>query len=601
MISHLSLRSAQAQQLVEATRGEFEVIQQLGAGAMGAVYLARDVALGRNVAIKVIAPNLLADETMVSRFRLEAQTVAALRHPHIVTIHAVRQSEDLHFFVMQLIDGPTLRSIVAEHAPMDVDVVRALLFQIGSALAHAHRSGGGVIHRDVKPANIMVDRDGDAFITDFGISKIAEAQTGLTQTGATIGTPEYMSPEQCRGGPLTGASDQYALGVVAYEMLCGRTPFTGTLYDVMVAHTSRAPAPLLEARPDCPPDVARAVERMLAKAPADRWPDLDAAVAAMGGAPLGYNDPVRRKIQALTGATLLVAPPVGAAATSGALSRPGTPRPAPASAREIAGGSASRRPASPGARPWYRRPGAVAVALVAAAGLSAVALSGTLLDGLPGEDPPALPAAASGETAALPSGGTATAQPPQGPSSAREPDAPEPNAAAAPASDGGGPPADDGTGAGIANDRPADEPRGAASEPAPPPAPVAETPPALPTRAEARAAVAAWVEAVQRGDADFVARRWEGTDGQRDELLGQMRERELSASLEAVTEPVLRDGIVGVGFQVRLGWRTGLGQSRSRDLRFLGRLERVEDGWRLVAARPQVSGPGRGQGPDRLR
>jgi serine/threonine protein kinase len=195
VVSHLSLRNAQAAHLIEATKGEFEILQQLGTGAMGAVYLAKDISLSRKVAIKVIASNLLSDATMISRFRFEAQTVASLRHPNIVNVHAVRQSADLHFFVMEFIDGPPLRNVVKTHAPLDVDVVQAIIFQVGSALAYAHRSAGGVIHRDVKPANIMVDKEGDAFVTDFGISKMSEAQSGLTQTGATIGTPEYMSPE----------------------------------------------------------------------------------------------------------------------------------------------------------------------------------------------------------------------------------------------------------------------------------------------------------------------------------------------------------------------------------------------------------------------
>ncbi len=320
IVSHVSLRNAQAARLIEATQGEFEIVEQLGTGAMGAVYLAKDVALGRKVAIKVIAPHLLSDDTMISRFRLEAQTVASLRHPNIVNVHAVRQSDDLHFFIMEFIDGPPLRNIIKQNAPLEIDVVRAIMFQVGSALSYAHRSKGGVIHRDVKPANIMVDREGDAFVTDFGISKIAESQTGLTQTGATIGTPEYMSPEQCRGDALSGASDQYALGIVAYEMLVGHTPFTGTQYTIMVSHTSEPPRPLRELRPDCPADVAEAVERMLAKAPDARWPDLDSAVSAMGGAPLGYQDPVRHRIKALTGATVLHMPAVGASSRSGGAS-----------------------------------------------------------------------------------------------------------------------------------------------------------------------------------------------------------------------------------------------------------------------------------------
>jgi len=303
VISHVSLRNAQAAHLSDSTTGEFEIIQQLGVGAMGSVYLARDVALSRNVAIKLIASNLLQDESMVSRFRLEAQTVASLRHPNIVNVHAVRQAEDLHYFVMDFIDGPPLRSIVKAHAPLEIAIVQALLYQIGSALDYAHHRGGGVIHRDIKPANIMVDLEGDAFVTDFGISKIAESQTGLTQTGATIGTPEYMSPEQCRGEELTGASDQYALGIVAYEMLTGKTPFSGSQYFIMVAHTSEEPESILKLRPDCPKHVADAVHRMLAKTPEQRWPDLESAMAAMGGKPLGRKDPIRKHITALAGST----------------------------------------------------------------------------------------------------------------------------------------------------------------------------------------------------------------------------------------------------------------------------------------------------------
>ena len=310
VVSHLSLRNAQAAHLIEATKGDFEILHALGTGAMGAVYLAKDISLGRKVAIKVIATNLLSDATMISRFRFEAQTVASLRHSNIVNVHAVRQSADLHYFVMEFIDGPPLRNIVKTHAPLDVDVVQAILFQVGSALAYAHRSAGGVIHRDVKPANIMIDKEGDAFVTDFGISKMSEAQTGLTQTGATIGTPEYMSPEQCRGDPLSGSSDQYSLGIVAYEMLVGHVPFTGSQYNIMVSHTSEQPKPLLVVRPDCPPQVAEAIERMLAKTPQERWPDLDSAVTAMGGAPLGYQSPVRQKIKYLTGATLTSVPAV---------------------------------------------------------------------------------------------------------------------------------------------------------------------------------------------------------------------------------------------------------------------------------------------------
>ena len=146
----------------------------------------------------------------------------------------------------------------------------------------------------------MIDVEGNAFVTDFGISKVAESSgLTLTGTGLIIGTPEYMSPEQCMGDPLTGAGDQYSLGVVAYEMLCGQAPFSGTQYSVLVAHGSKDPERIEDLRPDCPPKVRKAVTRMMAKAPADRWPSVDDAVAALGGAPLGHADPVRASIVAL--------------------------------------------------------------------------------------------------------------------------------------------------------------------------------------------------------------------------------------------------------------------------------------------------------------
>jgi serine/threonine-protein kinase len=281
------------ERLVEATKGEFKILRQVGHGAMGSVYLARDIALSRRVAIKVISPHLLQDEKMVSRFLLEAKTVAALNHPHIVTLHAVRHLGGLYYFVMDFIDGPSLRYVMEKKGPLDLPLVQALLYQVGGALTYAHRRGVGVIHRDVKPANIMIDREGNAVVTDFGIAKIGAEQTGLTQAGSTIGTPSYMSPEQCRGKDLTGASDQYALGIVAYEMLAGVLPFEGDMMAVMMAHAQDEPPPLREHRPDCPPMVEAAIFRMLAKVPEDRFPHVAAAVAALWGRPFEHDDPIR--------------------------------------------------------------------------------------------------------------------------------------------------------------------------------------------------------------------------------------------------------------------------------------------------------------------
>ncbi len=294
-----SLERIITDRLTEATTGEFDILERIGYGSMGSVYLARDVALSRRVAIKVISPQLLQDESMVARFRLEAQTVAALRHPNIVNVYAVREIADLHFFIMDFIDGPSLRSLIKAHGPLDVGVTQALLFQIGSALSYAHRRGRGVIHRDVKPANVMIDREGTPVVMDFGISKVGASRSGLTQTGATIGTPEYMSPEQCMDKELTGASDQYALGIVAYEMLTGAVPFKGSTYAIMMGHAEGTPPSIRGQRPDCPPEVEATVMRMLAKSADERFADLEEAMAAMGGRPLGHGDPVRDAIVAL--------------------------------------------------------------------------------------------------------------------------------------------------------------------------------------------------------------------------------------------------------------------------------------------------------------
>jgi serine/threonine protein kinase/uncharacterized protein YjdB/alpha-tubulin suppressor-like RCC1 family protein len=284
------------ERLRKATLGDFVISRELGRGGMAAVYLAHDIALNRKVAIKVMSPGILMGPGMVERFKQEAVTVANLSHPHIITIHAVRQTAGIHFFVMKLIPGRSLERIVRDSGPLPVPQVQAMLFQVGSALAYAHRRG--VIHRDIKPGNILLDEDGNAIVTDFGIAKVRESPTH-TMTGATVGTPAYMSPEQCWSREVTGASDQYSLGIVAYEMLTGAPPFTGPTLGILRAHVEDAPRPITEVRPDCPPEVAAAIERMLAKEPADRWPDIMHAVTGLGGRHLPEHDAMREQLAAL--------------------------------------------------------------------------------------------------------------------------------------------------------------------------------------------------------------------------------------------------------------------------------------------------------------
>jgi serine/threonine protein kinase len=285
--------------LQDATAGEYEIFTELGRGGMAAVYLARDLALNRRVAIKVMAPGLLLGPGMMERFKQEAITVASLQHVHIVAIYGVRQIGDLHFFVMQFVPGRTLEGVLRDVGALPIPVVRAWLFQIGSALGYAHRRG--VIHRDIKPGNILLNADGEAIVTDFGIAKVAESPN-QTQTGTVVGTPVYMSPEQCYARELTGASDQYSLGVVAYEMLVGRPPFSGSSFALMRAHTDTPPPPLHATRPDVPPAMEAAVMRMLAKTPEERFPSLADALVSLGAGPLSPDDPLHAELQKLAAA-----------------------------------------------------------------------------------------------------------------------------------------------------------------------------------------------------------------------------------------------------------------------------------------------------------
>ena len=284
--------------LRKATIGEYEVMGLLGRGGMATVYLAHDIALDRKVAIKVMAPHLLAGEGMAERFKREARTAGSLSHPHIIPIYAVKEAGDLLFFVMKFVEGRPLDGIIHEVGAVPFAMAQTIMQQVGSALGYAHRRG--IIHRDIKPANIMLDVDGWAMVTDFGIAKVSDKQ-GLTMTGATVGTPSYMSPEQCAATKeLTQASDQYSLGVVAYEMIAGKLPFNAdSVMAIMYAHFNEPPPPIETVRPDCPPEIAAAVMRMLQKDPDKRWPSVEAAVAAFGNVTLAPDDPVRTQMMTL--------------------------------------------------------------------------------------------------------------------------------------------------------------------------------------------------------------------------------------------------------------------------------------------------------------
>jgi serine/threonine protein kinase len=294
LASTQQIKTALLDELRDFTLGEYEILLELGAGGMASVYLAHDIQLDRKVAIKVMHPQLLQGEGMVERFRLEARTVAGLSHPHIVPIYAVKHADDLFLFIMKFIEGQPLDSIIRKQAPLPHAMVRHILSRVADALGYAHRQG--VIHRDIKPANIMVDVEGHPVVTDFGIAKVANTEA-LTVTGAAIGTPNYMSPEQCHASPLTGSSDQYSLGIMAYEMLTGRLPFGGdNAMTIMYKHVNEPPAPILPQAPDCPAELAAVVEKMLGKKPEDRFANMEDVVRALAAPTMAHDDPVRTQL-----------------------------------------------------------------------------------------------------------------------------------------------------------------------------------------------------------------------------------------------------------------------------------------------------------------
>ena len=263
----------------------YELGEEIGRGGMGIVYRAKDRRLKRTVAIKVLPPELAFRSDIRSRFLREAETAAQLGHPHIVPIYSVDETEGLVFFVMTFIRGANLAKRLHEKGVLDTDEVRRIMCEVASALAYAHERG--VVHRDIKPDNILLDAEsGRAMVTDFGIARAADAHSGdnrLTATGMAIGTPAYMSPEQAAGErEIDGRSDLYALGVVAYQMLCGEPPFTaGSTPAMLVKHISERPTPIEQRRADCPEDLARGVMMLLEKDPAHRFPDAASLVAAL--------------------------------------------------------------------------------------------------------------------------------------------------------------------------------------------------------------------------------------------------------------------------------------------------------------------------------
>jgi eukaryotic-like serine/threonine-protein kinase len=361
--------------------GRYRIVQHVAKGGMAEVYLGHDQLLDRPVAVKVLVPDLALDATFVERFRREAQAAAGLNHHNIVSVYDFGQDDGAYFIVMEYVDGPTLREIIRADAPLPPERVIEIGSEISAGLAAAHLHG--IVHRDMKPANVLVSETGTVKVADFGIARAAQqsAQEGLTMPGAVVGTATYLSPEQALGEPLDQRSDVYSLGMVLYEMLAGRPPFTGDS-PVAIAYkqVNEHPPPPSTYNPDVPPALDRIVMRAMAKDPAARYPSAAALRADLLAVQFGAADPEPTRAAA-GGAAAGAAPVVGPAeVTATSIAGSPTAMMPPPTGVDLGGGAPIRPPAAaPPVRPGpdprvYRRRqlGVLALLLVAAIGVIAL-------------------------------------------------------------------------------------------------------------------------------------------------------------------------------------------------------------------------------------
>jgi hypothetical protein len=276
--------------MIGQTLGTYRLIEKLGEGGMGEVYRALDEMLDRDVALKMLKPELARRQSTVDRFRAEAITLAKLDHPGIARIHGISRHDDLWFIVMEFVRGETLLARLARHGRLPWVEAVPIVCQLLDALEYAHRRG--VVHRDMKPANVLMGVEGASKITDFGIARVLGTERA-TRTGHVIGTLEYMSPEQVRGEEVDGRSDLYSVGILLFELLTGRVPFRGNAeYEVMMQHL-QTPAPsVLPLAPDVPAWFDEILQRALAKALPDRFPSAAAFQLAIEG--LAAAEPAMR-------------------------------------------------------------------------------------------------------------------------------------------------------------------------------------------------------------------------------------------------------------------------------------------------------------------
>lgn len=262
--------------------GEFRLIRKLGAGGMAEVYLAEQTTLRRQVAVKILRPQFFTDEHYVKRFRHEAAAAGSLSHPNIVQVYLVGEDRGTNYIAQEYVQGRNLKDYITRKGPLEVKIALRILRQVASALQVA--SENGIVHRDIKPENILLTNKAEAKVADFGLAQLTfqGERVSLTQTGLTLGTPLYMSPEQVNGLPLDSRSDIYSFGIMAWHMLAGRPPFVGeTAIAVAVKHLNDKPPALTEFRQDIPPSLRDLIMRMISKKKEDRPGDFSQIVAEL--------------------------------------------------------------------------------------------------------------------------------------------------------------------------------------------------------------------------------------------------------------------------------------------------------------------------------